>query len=559
MTRSHSAGRFQKFFAAALSFGVIVVQAVPAESTESANLSHDRDSVITPKMFGAIGDGKSHKITASELTANQNKWVGKYEPSDEWDYVGLQEAIYACFNSGTLKPNGVNAMANKPLYIPAGNYLVNKPPTITLVIGGDIYGAGRISTTITATYPGPAFQTNGCWYTQFTGIQFSGTVAHDGAVFELDGSYDGTNKQGVQGNTFKDCYFHGNNRVKCALAIVRRRGNNAQGSENLFLNCHFHSATFAAVYIADYNALQNTFIGGNIQNCLNGFYVQAGSINVDSMGFQNGFLRQIEYGGFDAVFRNSADDHSSIKNCRSESACLLSVGNKHYVVYDNNNAVNSPPNGVWKPKQTYPQGAVVSGQTKGNGDGRVYIAMNSGTSGDAEPRWSGGGFVGKGQIEAGSDQLITDISEVRPEMAQDCGVIIYSAGKNKQCTYSNLKQIVRTGVWQLGNNAETSVQSAAVRAGKMIRDGTIKWIQLEYDEAVVNGPAQITNNTFKWGRTLFKMGEIANNTFARADDLQFVEKLSAGGTDRSIFNNHLTRNGGWNTGAKPADANPPAD
>jgi hypothetical protein len=541
----------EKFFIVVFLLATIAAAFAAPDASQS--------TMVSPKMFGAIGDGKSHKLAPADLGANQDKWIGKYQAGDEWDYVGLQEAIYACFNSGTLKPNGSNAFANKPLYIPAGNYLVNKPPTITLIRGGNIYGAGRISTTITATYPGPAFQTNGCWYTQFTGIQFSGTVPYDGAVFELDGNYDGTNKQGVQANTFKDCLFHANNVVKMGLALVRRGGNAGQGSENLFLNCHFHSATFAAVYIGGYNALQNTFIGGNIQNCLNGFYLQAGSINVESMGFQNGFLRQIENGGFDVVFRNSADDHSSIKNCRSESACLLSVGNKHYVVYDNNNAVNSPPNGAWKPNQAYPQGAVVCGRSKGNGDGHVYVAMNSGKSGGTEPQWTGGGFVGKGVISAGTDLLSTDISGINGDAAKNCGVIVYGAAKDNKILFSKLKEFRANRVWQLENKAAMSVNNTGVRAGKVVQDGTVQWIQLEYDEAIVAGPAQIINNTFKWGRTRFNMGEIANNTFARADNLQAVEKLGAGAADRSIFNNHLTRNGGWNTGAKTADPNPHGD
>ena len=81
-------------------------------------------SAVTPQAFGAIGDGKHHPVTAADVEANQGKWIGKYAAGDEWDYIGLQEAIYACFQNGTLQPNGSNTRLSKPLYLPPGNYLV---------------------------------------------------------------------------------------------------------------------------------------------------------------------------------------------------------------------------------------------------------------------------------------------------------------------------------------------------------------------------------------------------------------------------------------------------
>ncbi|HEY1769785.1 MAG TPA: hypothetical protein VGG02_05975 [Chthoniobacterales bacterium] len=446
------------------------------------------DSIITPQMFGAIADGAHHPIKQADLDAHKGKWVGNYAIGDERDYIGLQEAIYASFDNGTLKPNASNARLNKVLYLPPGSYLVNKAPTLTESHGGAIYGAGRFVTTITSTFAGPAFQTNGCWYTQFTGICFAGHVAHDGGVFELDGNYDGTNKQGVQGNTFKDCFFDGGGVVSKAFALVRRGGNKAQGSENLFLDCHFQSAKFAGVYISGYNALQNTFIGGNIQGCINGIYVEAGSINVDSMGFQNGFQKQIEGGGFDIVLRNSADDHSSIKNCRTESACFIAAGNNHFVVIDNNNIVNRPPNGQWLPSHHYPKGSLIAGQTKGNGNGHLYLSTTEGTSGTAEPA-----------------------SPVAPY------------------------------------GAALSVKHFLAMVGKPITDGSVTWVPYEYDEAVTSATVAVTNNTFKWGRDRFAGGEIANNSFARADNLESLQRLPVGTT--WLMNNHVTRNGGWNTGA----------
>src|SRR4029450_4567578 len=109
----------------------------------SAANGFGQDTAVNPKQFGAIGDGVSHKITAADITAHSARdarkfWIGTYAVGDEWDYVGLQEAIYAAFHDGTLRPNKENRKLNKPLHIPAGHYVVNKSPTMTEVQGGII-------------------------------------------------------------------------------------------------------------------------------------------------------------------------------------------------------------------------------------------------------------------------------------------------------------------------------------------------------------------------------------------------------------------------------------
>ncbi|HVF70730.1 MAG TPA: right-handed parallel beta-helix repeat-containing protein [Chthoniobacterales bacterium] len=532
-------------------FGLAVAvfcQLVKAQSADPAVPEFLAKSVVVPQMFGAVGDGANHPVSAADVAAKQSTWVGKYAAGDEWDYVGLQEAIYASFNNGTLTPNGRNARLNKTLYLPPGNYLVNKPPTVALVFGGSVTGAGRFATTITSTFAGPAFQTNGCWYTQFTGITFAATVPQSGAVFELDGNYDGASKQGVQGNTFKDCYFEAAGKAAVGLAIVRLGGNTAQGSENLFLNCHFQSGTFSGVYISGFNALQNTFVGGNIQDCRNGIYVHAGSINVDSMGFQNGFQKQIDGDGFDVVLNNSADDHSSVRNCRSESARLIHVRNKHYVVLDNNNLVNTPPSGEWAPGKTYPRGAIISGKTSGKGDGRLFIAMTEGTSGATEPDWPGLGTLAANLIRAGSDELGLDGAGLDPAAAENYGVVVTGAGPEGKPLYATIRKSDK-GKWAMTEKATTAVSMAQVRLGPLAADGGIKWMHYEYDEVVTDSTVSVTNNSFRWGRTRFGGGAIAHNNFARADNLELLAKLRDGPARASVENNRLTRNGGWNSGA----------
>src|SRR5260370_497305 len=163
---------------------------------------------------------------------------------------------------------------------------------------------------------------------------------------------DGTHAQSVQGNIWKDCHWDGNFVCDPDFAMCRH-GTNSQGSENLFLNCHFNNPKHTAFYNYTYNALQQTFIGGNFsQHCL-GIALNAGSVNVFSVGFQAAKPKQIDQGGEDLHISNSADAHSSIMNCRSESFKFLATYNQHYVTAINNNLDSAAPNGQWLPNHAY--------------------------------------------------------------------------------------------------------------------------------------------------------------------------------------------------------------
>jgi len=84
--------------------------------------AHDiPNSSVTPQMFGAAGDGAHHPISKADIEVNIGKWIGNYQVGDEWDYVGLQEAIYACFQHGPSPEKESDSKQTKSLYLPAGN------------------------------------------------------------------------------------------------------------------------------------------------------------------------------------------------------------------------------------------------------------------------------------------------------------------------------------------------------------------------------------------------------------------------------------------------------
>src|SRR5207249_4159396 len=129
------------------------------------------------------------------------------------------------------------------------------------------------------------------------------------------------------------------------------------------------------------------------------------------------------------------------------------------------------------------------------------------------------------------------------------GVIAYGAAKDGAPLYSTLQKFIGNETWQLADKAATTATTVPVRSGPLVSDGNVQWMHYEYDEARTDSTVAVTNNTFKWGRTRFGGGEIANNSFARADGfLSTVRQLRGRYSQAIVANNHVTPNGGWNSG-----------
>lgn len=338
-------------------------------STLTAYLSNN--AIANVKDFGAVGEGVTN------------------------DTAAIQACIDYCFGT-TASPHGsANAKLNKALYFPAGTYRITSALTFPKVVGARIFGDGRVATTITtATANTPIFSTNGFAYSTVEGLYFNNAAANTGAVIELD--WDGSaGGLALQSNTFRDCYFGGS-----SLAAIGVRIGNAgfMGSENLFLNCFWGGCTTAGLDIRNFNALQNSIVGGNFQDCtLYGIRVNAGSVNVYSVGFQNAGVNgaQITNGGYDIAIVNSANDMSSVRSCRSESFKFLSSTNGHTVICEANNVLPSVT--TWTASTALALGVLVTGSVA-NSDGKLYRVTTAGTTGGAEPTWTGAGTVASGSV-----------------------------------------------------------------------------------------------------------------------------------------------------------------
>jgi len=89
------------------------------------------------------------------------------------------------------------------------------------------------------------------------------------------------------------------------------------GSEILFLNCFWLGRTTAGLLTSNPNALQQSVIGGNFQNCNRAVFAGAGSVPiVHGVGFQLSADCDIYIGTL-------SDNAMSVQGCRSESVNFI--------------------------------------------------------------------------------------------------------------------------------------------------------------------------------------------------------------------------------------------
>jgi hypothetical protein len=234
---------------------------------------------VKDPRFGAIGDSRTD------------------------DTPAIQAAADYCFGS-TSSPHGTAlANTNGILHFPPGSYKTTAPIEFAKLHGARIVGSGRFVTKIINESRGPVFATNGCSYSHFEGIYLQASN-EDSAVFDLnwDGMPGGA---ALQSNTFIDMFFDG------GAFGVDIGADGYMGSENIFVNCFWYRSAVSGLKTSNFNACQNTVVGGNVQACNMGIWVSRGSVTlIESVGFQ----LQKEW---DIRVDNSANDTINIIGCRT--------------------------------------------------------------------------------------------------------------------------------------------------------------------------------------------------------------------------------------------------
>jgi hypothetical protein len=279
-------------------------------------------AVAANDRFVAVETPGVGPVTKTGLQLKE--WIGGGGGSSSSDPLGLsqydgvadctaelQTAINTCFGSAGSPHGSANAKLNKPFILPPGQFNITSPLMVTKVRGGLIRGAGRFATTITNTAGSAVFITNGFEYSRVEGMKIEGSGSTT-ELFELD--WDGSTGPALQSNTFFDMYFQGG---QWGVTIG---DTGYMGSENLFIQCFFSGQAGAGLSTWNFNALQNSVIGGNFQSCGIGIQAHQGSVpNIMGVGFQ--------VNGRDIQVDNSANDTYCINGCRTESANFATLNN----------------------------------------------------------------------------------------------------------------------------------------------------------------------------------------------------------------------------------------
>lgn len=354
------------------------------------------EDALTPQDFGAYADGSNHLVSADYATLGdaQAAYDGAYffltSTNVQADWAACQAMIYRALGPPGGEHGVSNASLNKRMFFPPGDYwLGGNSLDIKNTVGAIFDGAGRFAVKIRADSKA-AFKFDGLWYTQISNFSCrTDGVSTEGAMV-VDGNVPGHayTTRGVQGVTFLNMEFDGGNGPASRCFEMTPLGaSGGQGSECIWINCHFINANLC-YYQAGYNALSNTFIGGNFQNYVVGMYCWGGTFSVFNTGFQSiQFYNQIMAGddwGYDIVCGNpGAGENISIRSCRTESAKFLRqfAGISCRVEGVAQNVAMNP----WYPSTAYGPAGI---SREIQADRTAFIATTPGTSGTVEPNWA---------------------------------------------------------------------------------------------------------------------------------------------------------------------------
>ncbi|MGH6972300.1 MAG: hypothetical protein ACREEQ_11880, partial [Caulobacteraceae bacterium] len=441
-----------------------------------------------PKMFGAVADGASHPIAAPDIAAHP-EWIGTYAAGTEWDTVGVQECVYACFADGSIQGNLLwNALdrygtQNKAYHLAFGQYRISQQ-ILLLATFFLVFGDGKQASVL--NWYGPNNESmvlcDSASYGCFRDFALQAEAATSQALMDLDhtGTYATLETQQL---TLKDLAWFGNGLAEVGVRISKS-GSAAQGDTINFENNFWGSFLFAGVSIGApgvpaENALAICFRGGDIQSCTKyGLYNLGGQFYIDGTNFEGQIVSannsQIHNGGAD-IFNGGAYvagvGLSTARNVRSESDVFLAaVGGNRCGVYIEDASLSAASAIGWAPNAATTQGQLVRG-TPGVGakgqSGRTFLAVVAGQTAAAEPTWDASlahGVVGYFTAIAAGAATVTGAMPTTPQgagAAVGWGVMIPGAGANGGPLITTISAIA--GDYSTFTLAEAA--TAAVAAG----------------------------------------------------------------------------------------------
>jgi hypothetical protein len=234
------------------------------------------------------------------------------------DTAALQACINYCFGSGSTTNGKYNSQANLTMFIPNGMYNVSTALLIKDLVGGIVMGAGRYATMLQDTSGNGIFVTNACSKSVFAHMTLTG-ISTSPILFNLD--WDGGTAAGVNSNNALQSNIFMNMAFDTGLIGLSLGTTGYMGSETTIIGCSIANFTTDGIAVQNFNALQNTVIGGNIARCGIGVHVYYGSACVYNTGFQ----QQVNW---DFQQDNAAHTACILSGIRTESTnfCRINTG-----------------------------------------------------------------------------------------------------------------------------------------------------------------------------------------------------------------------------------------
>jgi Pectate lyase superfamily protein len=256
--------------------------ATGAASGSARSLPARLAEVVNVKDFGATGDGHTN------------------------DTIAIKAAFAAAWGPPEAPNAYANRGLNKPVFFPAGDYIVTDTIYVVSVCGGSITGEGSRTTRL--IYAGlipnnlPAsqnktnlFMTNGFGYCRIEGIAFvmtgGNTEADNTVCFNWNWNWNTNPEVNTTHPLFIDVGFEGGT-YGCLMSDDEGSPNwGAEGDIGLWFNCWINDC-WIGNKSTEANCINCGWFGGSVKNCSSmGFYFRAPStFMIQGVDFSNNNL-----------------------------------------------------------------------------------------------------------------------------------------------------------------------------------------------------------------------------------------------------------------------------